>query len=117
MSQDQHPDQVQHEHPPQPQPQPHPQPPPHITLGVVSFGLAIGLTWAFFVFVLGLLAAFFGWGVEVASALSSLYLGFGPFFVGAVAGAVWAFAHGFVTGILIATLYNRLLLARRRHPR
>ena len=116
MSQDQ--DQVQNGQPrqPQPQPQPHPRPSPRVTLGVVSFGLAVGVTWAIFVFVLGLLAAFLDWGVEIASALSSLYLGYGPFFVGAIAGAVWAFVHGLVTGVLIALFYNRFLLRRRRHP-
>lgn len=47
--------------------------------------------------------------------LSSLFVGYGPSFVGVVAGAVWAFFDGFVAGVLIAWLYNRLLL-RRRQP-
>jgi len=86
----------------------------HATLGVVSFGLAIGLTWAIMVFILGLLAAFFGWGVPIAGALASLYIGYGPTFVGSIAGAVWAFVDGLVTGLLIAWFYNRFLLTRRR---
>ncbi|HEX9769018.1 MAG TPA: bacteriophage holin [Kiloniellales bacterium] len=86
----------------------------HRTLGVISFGLALGVTFAIFVFVLGLVAAAFGWGVQLAAALSSLYIGFGPTFVGAIAGAVWAFVDGLIAGVLIAWFYNRFLLRRRK---
>jgi len=86
----------------------------HMTLGVVSFGLAIGLTWAILVFVLGLVAALLGWGLGIAIALSTLYVGFGPTLIGSITGAVWAFASGLVAGILIAWFYNRFLLTRRR---
>ena len=86
----------------------------HMTLGVVSFGLAVGLTWAIFVFVLGLVAALLDWGVGIAIALSTLYVGYGPTLIGSIAGAVWAFVSGLVTGILIAWFYNRFLLTRRR---
>jgi hypothetical protein len=87
----------------------------HATLGVISFGLALGVASAIFVFVLGIAAAFLGWGVELAQMLSSLYIGYGPTFVGTIAGAVWAFVDGFVGGILIAWLYNRFLLRRGAH--
>jgi len=86
----------------------------HRTLGVISFGLALGVTFAIFVFVLGVVAAAFGWGVQLAAALSSLYIGFGPTFVGAIAGAVWAFVDGLIAGVLIAWFYNRFLLRRRK---
>ena len=92
----------------------------HMTLGVISFGLALGVTSAIAVFVLGLAAWLFGWGVDVAIALSSLYIGYGPSFVGSIAGAVWAFVDGLILGILVAWLYNRFLLSRRKalppHP-
>ncbi len=32
-------------------------------LAVISFGLAVGLTWAFAVFLLGIAAGLFDWGV------------------------------------------------------
>ncbi len=86
----------------------------HMSLGVVSFGLAVGVTSGIFVFGLGVVAAFFGWGVQLASALSSLFIGYGPTFVGAKAGAVWAFVDGLVAGVLIAWFYNRFLLRRRK---
>ena len=84
----------------------------HATLGVISFGLAVAITSAVFTFFLGLMATFFGWGIELAGALSSLYIGFSPTFVGTIAGAVWAFVNGFAAGVLIAWLYNRFLLRR-----
>ena len=86
----------------------------HTTIGVVSFGLALGATSAIYVFILGIMAAFFGWGVPLAAALSSLYIGFGPTFVGSIAGAVWGFVDGLIAGLMIAWFYNRLLL-RRQH--
>jgi hypothetical protein len=86
----------------------------HASLGVISFGLAVGITSAIFVFLLGLMAALFGWGTAIAATLSSLYIGFGPTFVGSLAGAVWAFVDGFIFGLLIAFFYNRLLLTRRK---
>ncbi len=86
----------------------------YMKLGVISFGLAIGLTFAISVFTLGILAAYLGWGVSLAATLSSLYVGYGPTFVGSITGAVWAFVHGFIAGVLIAWLYNRFLL-RRAH--
>jgi hypothetical protein len=85
-------------------------------LGVISFGLAVAVTSAAFTFVLGLMATFFGWGVELAAALSSLYIGFSPTFVGTIAGAVWAFVTGFAGGVTIAWLYNRFLLRRALPP-
>ena len=87
----------------------------HRTLGVISFGLAIGVAWAISVFLLGVASAWTGWGVLVAQSLSTLYYGFSPTFVGAVAGAAWAFGHGFLSGLLVAWLYNAFLLKRRRH--
>ncbi|MBE9554162.1 MAG: bacteriophage holin [Proteobacteria bacterium] len=87
----------------------------HATLGVISLGLALGVTAAIAVFMLGIMAWLFGWGIEVASALSGLYIGYGPSFVGAIAGAVWAFVDGLILGVMIAWLYNRFLLARQHH--
>ncbi len=84
----------------------------HATLGVISLGLAIGVTWAVFVFILGIMATFFGWGVPLALVLSSVYVGFTPTVAGTIAGAVWGFAEGFAAGVMIAWLYNRFLLIR-----
>ena len=79
------------------------------TLGVISLGLAIGITWGLCIFILGIMATFFGWGAPMALILSSVYVGFTPTVAGTFAGAVWGFAEGFVTGVMIAWLYNRFL--------
>jgi hypothetical protein len=67
-------------------------------LGVISFGFTVGVTAAIGIFALGIAASLFEWGVALAGVLSSLYVGYGPTFVG----AVWAFVHGLVFGIFIA---------------
>jgi hypothetical protein len=84
-------------------------------LGVISFGLAFGITCAVFVFVLGMAAGLFEWGVPVVAVLASLYIGYSPTFVGSIAGAVWAFVDGFIGGCLVAWLYNRFLIRRHHH--
>ena len=79
------------------------------SLGVVSLGLAVGVTWAFGVFLLGLAAALFDWGVPVVAVLSSVYIGYSPSFVGSIAGAVWGFVDGFIGGVIMAWLYNKFV--------
>ena len=81
---------------------------------MLSFGFAVGVTSALVVFLLGIVAAVFGWGVPLAAVLSSLYIGFAPTFVGSITGAVWAFVDGLIFGLLIAWFYNRFLLVRQR---
>ena len=87
----------------------------HAQLDVISFGLAIGVTWAISVAFLAVMAAAFQWGIVFAMALQNVYLGFGLNFVGAFAGAVWGFVHGCVAGVMIAFLYNRFLSSRYVH--
>ena len=86
---------------------------PRAELAVTSFGLALGIVSALTVFVIGIGAGLFGWGILVVQVLSSLYIGYEPSFVGAVSGAVWAFVGGLIGGALIAWLYNRLVARRR----
>ncbi|NQV57849.1 MAG: bacteriophage holin [Rhodospirillales bacterium] len=103
------------EHANEPAPVPAPAPAPPVTrleLGAISFGLALGLTAAILVFLLGISAAALGWGGLAAQVLSSIFIGFEPTFVGAIAGAVWAFAEGFIGGFLFAWFYNKI---RARH--
>ncbi len=84
----------------------------HAGLGIISLGLAVGVTWALSVAFLAIMAAAFQWGAVFAAVLQNIYLGFSPTFVGAIAGAVWAFVHGFIVGMLIAFFYNRFLSSR-----
>jgi len=101
------------EAPPAPAPAPAPAPvPARARLGVISFGLAMGVTAGFFVFVLGIVAGLSGWGMFVVEALSSVFIGYAPNLVGSIAGAVWAFVDGLVAGVMVSWLYNRFLTSR-----
>jgi hypothetical protein len=83
--------------------------PPLGRLGVMSFGVACGITLAVAVFILAMATAMFGWGIGVVQVLSTLYIGYEPSFVG----AVWAFVDGFIGGAVLAWIYNKLVSRRR----
>jgi hypothetical protein len=76
-------------------------------LSVNALGVGVGAMWAVSVFFFGI-AAMFGWGVALVGPLSSLYIGFGASFLGAIIGAIWAFVDGYIGGAIIAWVYNRL---------
>jgi hypothetical protein len=72
----------------------------------LALGIAIGVLWALYIGILGI-AAMYGWGAELVTAMASLYIGYAASLVGAVIGAVWAFIDGFIAGVVIAWVYNR----------
>jgi uncharacterized membrane protein len=82
-------------------------------LGVISFGLALGVTLAIIVFLIGVTTALLGWGILVVHVLSTVLVGYEPTFIGSVTGAVWAFVDGLIAGSFMAWLYNRF--ASRDH--
>ena len=73
----------------------------------VPLGVAVGILWAAYVFIVGL-TAIGGWGGGIVAALGTLYIGYGPSFLGAIIGAIWAFVDGLVAGVIVAWLYNML---------
>jgi len=73
----------------------------------LALGVAIGVLWALYIGILGI-AAMYGWGAELVTAMASLYLGYAASVAGAVVGAVWAFADGLVAGVVIGWVYNRV---------
>lgn len=73
----------------------------------LALGVAIGVLWAIYVFFIGI-AAMFGWGNALVETLASLYIGYEASVIGAIIGAIWAFIDGFVAGVVIAWIYNRL---------
>ena len=75
-------------------------------LNVNAFGLAFGLTWAGATFLLGVLASF-GYGTDLVSFLSKLYIGYEATLVGSIFGALWAFVDAYIGGVAIAFLYNK----------
>jgi len=73
----------------------------------IALGVAIGVLWAFYVLICGI-TAMFGWGVALVDVLSSLYIGYSPSIPGAIIGAVWGFIDGYIAGVVIAWIYNKL---------
>ena len=84
-------------------------------INAVKFGIAFGIIYAVVFFVLGILAALFGWGAEFMALMEKLYLGFGPTPLGAVIGAVWGFVIGFAFFGAGAWIYNRLIGRAQAH--
>lgn len=74
-----------------------------------KFGVAFGIVYALVFLLYGLIAALFGWGGAMAEMIGSFYLGFGPTLGGALIGALWGFAVGFVFFALAAGIYNKLV--------
>lgn len=72
-----------------------------------ALGIAIGVLWAAYVFFCGI-TAMFGWGVALVEAISSLYIGYGPSIGGAIIGTIWGFVDGYIAGVVIAWLYNKV---------
>ena len=73
---------------------------------VKALALGIGLTWGIYMVLIGWAAACFNWGTNFVNAMSSVYIGFTPDFVGGIIGGVWGFVDGAIAGLLIAYFYN-----------
>ena len=73
----------------------------------VALGVAIGVLWAIYVFLAGIMAMY-GWATDLVNAFGSLYIGYEASVVGAIVGAVWAFVDGFIGGYIIAWVYNKV---------
>ncbi len=78
-------------------------------INAAKFGIAFGIIYALMFFVVGILAALFGWGAEIMVLMEKLYVGFGLTPLGAAIGAVWGFVMGFAFFGCAAWIYNRLI--------
>jgi len=75
-------------------------------LNPMHFGLAWGITFGVSMWLLGMLSAYYYWGVTLVNVLGSFYTYFGPSVSGSFYGLVWGFIDGFIGGYVIAWLYN-----------
>jgi len=75
---------------------------------VKALALTCGILCGVGVFILGLIAKWFGIGAEIVPIIASGYKGFSATFAGAVIGGIWGFADGLVGGAIFAWLYNKL---------
>ncbi len=75
-------------------------------LNVTALALACGLTWGSAVFLLALLAMWWGVGSAFVELLGSVYVGVEASWQGAFLGLLWAFVDGFIGGLIFVLLYN-----------
>lgn len=75
---------------------------------VKALGLSLGIVWGLAMFLLGLMNIFLNWGGALEEIMSSLYIGYGPTFIGSVIGGVWGFFDAGIGGLVIGLLYNKL---------
>ena len=71
-----------------------------------ALGVAIGLSFAIYMFLMALLALIFDWGTEIVDITRDFYIGYDASLVGAIIGAIWGFVDGYIFGFLIALFYN-----------
>lgn len=74
----------------------------------IALGLSTGIMWGAFVAFIGFTSLWFNWGTGLVAPLGTLYIGYQATVVGALIGGAWAFADGFVGGLVLAWIYNSL---------
>lgn len=80
------------------------------SLSACALGMALGISWGLGVMLLALMSWLGGgWGNALVTALGSLYVGYQATGVGSLIGLVWGFADGFISGLIIAWIYNFVL--------
>ena len=78
-----------------------------------ALGLSLGIIWAAMVFLATMSVVVRGGTGELTGKLARFYLGYSLTFTGAVIGAVWGFIHMFITGFILAVLYNAFSMKSR----
>lgn len=75
-------------------------------LNAWALGSAFGVVWALNTMILGIIAWQFHHGNTIVAELSSIYWGYEGTFIGVLFGTFWGAIDGFITGALVAWLYN-----------
>lgn len=78
-------------------------------------GCAVGITWGLGLLLLGILGMLFGYGIDMITVLSSIYVGYAPTIGGTLLGVVWALIDGYIAGALFAWIYNMLVARYATH--
>ncbi len=71
-----------------------------------GLGIALGVSWALGILLLGLAAWLGVMDLPWLPFLCSVYMGYAPTLIGSLYGALWAFADMFISGVIIAWIYN-----------
>lgn len=77
-------------------------------LNAVKFGLAMGISFALYLFLLVLMAMYLNWGNAIVELAGSVYLGVDVSWTGALLALPWTFVDFFIGGFVIAWIYNML---------
>ncbi|MDI9818984.1 MULTISPECIES: bacteriophage holin [unclassified Legionella] len=75
-------------------------------LSPVALGLSLGILWGISVFIMGLIASYYAYGQPFVEALGALYIGYAPTILGSFIGGLIAFVDAFISGVILAWLYN-----------
>jgi hypothetical protein len=75
-------------------------------LSVIGLALGVGIYWGLCMILSGW-TSMFGWGNSFVSAMSSIYIGFEPTFIGGIIGGIWGFFCGYISGGVTAFFYNK----------
>ncbi len=76
-------------------------------INATAFGLATGISFALFSFIIVLLATYASYGTAFVEMIGTVYLGVEATLLGAFIALPWAFVDFFIGGFVIAWLYNR----------
>jgi hypothetical protein len=77
-------------------------------LSVKGLAISLGAVGAIYVFALGLYGMA-GKGLTMMNMMGSMYMGYGPTFLGSIIGAIYGFIDGAIAGAIIAWIYNKVV--------
>ena len=77
-------------------------------LDVIETGKIFGAVWGSFVFLLGFSVYLRNRDSRFIKVLSKVYFGFNGTLPGSLIGGGWGFLDGFLTGIVLAWIYNKV---------
>lgn len=77
-------------------------------LSICGLGIALGVSWAIGMLVMGIFWKL-GYGGAMMSSFSSMYVGLAATPIGILIGMIWAFIDGFIGGVIIAWIYNKVI--------
>jgi hypothetical protein len=84
-------------------------------LSPLSLGLSLGILWGVSVLLLGLIATYYPYGKPFVAALATLYPGYAATISGSFIGGAIGLVDGFISGLILALLYNLFACCCRKH--
>ena len=75
-------------------------------VSMCNLGVALGLVWGLTVLVLAYLGMWFDLALPIVDSFATLYKGLDTTYFGGIIGLLWGFFQGYVSGALIAKVYN-----------